>query len=341
MVPFDILGLAIELLAAVEAARVTSSEDVVEVCNGQIIRVMQIAHKEMASSVGQEEVEEVEIVFRSTSTSAPVSTSSTSFGLHEAKLHMCLKKILNLIKRITNKEEYYFCTYKHEIYMSEVRMVITYLRETLNACEAVPSFDPLLRLHSLTCLPTKSDDEHETNKAEISGNSSPIPAFEDFVLADIVTQLFWLKYFMGAIVVTWENYIASFVIEFGSHHEYSLRTYKTLLCTLCGGVTLTPSGTDTGGDTDAGIDASAAACPTSPPPAPPLQHCVTLENYLSFAKRESRGGSVYDAFQRACDPGSIVLMTGLLVDDQVSSISGSKIYAKSRILYSTFCIDFG
>ena len=41
------------------------------------------------------------------------------------------------------------------------------------------------------------------------------------------------RYFRSSSVVTWEVYIASFIVEYGSHHEFSLGSYKKEISCLC------------------------------------------------------------------------------------------------------------
>ena len=204
----NILGLTIEVLAASEATRVsTASNDTIEICNAQLIRVLQIAHREITSTncktthdLERTDADEVEIIFRPTTASEPFVPSSSSSSLppfpvsfvqHERQIRICLKKLLELINRMRTKDENYFCTYKHEIYTSELRMVVNYLKEVLNACETSPSYDPLSQLHFLSDLPVKRSAGEEVTCED--DNVHALPTASSFLSADIVTQLFWLK----------------------------------------------------------------------------------------------------------------------------------------------------
>ena len=93
----------------------------------------------------------------------------------------------------------------------------------------------------------------------------------------------WLKYFKARTEVDWKEYLEAFVLEYGAHHEYSLTSYKSSICSF--------------------PDSSSRAV-------------VTIENFISFGRMSENSPAieVYQAFQSVCDPGTQVLITGMLIE---------------------------
>ena len=132
-----------------------------------------------------------------------------------------------------------------------------------------------------------------------------LPSIE---IPDIVSRLFWLKYFKNSSEVDWMEYISCFILEYGAHHEYALNNYKTKLS-----------------------ESKTVSCHES---TTIKRHMISVSSFAKFGCK-SNPVSVYDAFQNECDPGSVVMMSGLLIEDSdthpntspqiISSLLGLKI----------------
>jgi hypothetical protein len=188
-----------------------------------------------------------------------IGTDNSIYAHYESSFLEGLLKVKTILEKVSKKCENYFCTFKYELYSVEMNMLLRYVRELTVACDVAladntRTYDPLCRLFSLSCTPS-------------------------FSIPELLSRLFWLKYFKLATEVDWLTYRESFVLEYGAHHEYNLNKYK---------VKLVNDG----------------------------KSIVTLDRFVTLSLQPSGVPplSVYEAFQNIADEGYRVLITGLLVE---------------------------
>ena len=121
----NLLQLCFDILLPVENAQASLMQtEISNICNRKIIEVMKLLYKH--------------------------NDNSNDFKINEARLDEikeCLLKIKSLLERIIYKQENYFCTYKFEIYMVELKSIATFLKEVILSCESNGGFySPLVKV---------------------------------------------------------------------------------------------------------------------------------------------------------------------------------------------------
>ena len=334
------LPLFLETLDALEHARLSSDNEIprnsiISYCNRQVILIMKLVNafsntnrsdvvsgssSDISRSTNDANSNERDVDAMSVSSwtlgsfysgSSTFSTyfssskctlvySRSAFSRHLPSLITCVRKIANLTRRVAAREENYFCTYRYEIYNTEIRAVAKYVKTILeccrvddqgnNSCNSI-DVDPIVWTFSKESAPTS----HTLSEMIQSTQNYPNELLSS-TFGDVLTKLFWIKYFHHQTEVPWDTYVNSFVKEYGNHHEYAINAYRDKLAR--GASTSTPT--------------------------------VHIEDYIKFgidesyrkldAENESKLQeeiSMYQAFQIACDPGSLVLLTGQLVDRNI------------------------
>lgn len=245
-----VIKISIQALAAAQRARISNDAiEISDICIGVILPTMELADHHQSESESSS------------------SLSAKKFYYNEALLVESLVAMKGVLEKIASKTENYFCTFKYALYMIELKSLVQYLRETIDACTVMSTegegpdmhfCDPLCKMFAL-------------------------PHSPQFHIPHLVSRLFWIKCFKLAELVDWKDYIESFVLEYGAHHPYCLNEYKDKLCPIDRAV-------------------------------------VTLDNFMDFGAVSNYGHgskislSAYEAFQIMCNPGTQLMMTGLLIE---------------------------
>lgn len=124
----NLLTLCFDLIEAISLVRLNPTEiELTSTCTINIVSLMRLLNK-----------------------------GTTSIGAYESELRKCLLKMIRIMQRIANQEENYFCTYKYEIYKIELKSIITYFCEIVNAClKTGDTYDPAIKVsHYFLCICT-------------------------------------------------------------------------------------------------------------------------------------------------------------------------------------------
>ena len=99
-----------------------------------------------------------------------------------------------------------------------MKLVVMYLHQLVIACEKEEeTFNPLMKTFSLSSAEAQSLTGNYCNEFSFSLSQSDRSPCLLLVLSipDLVSRLFWFKYFKTATEVPWLEYLSAFILEFG------------------------------------------------------------------------------------------------------------------------------